>query len=352
MHAPRIKGSLLLVVVPALAFVLAVAGCGGGGGSSKPGSGDVATVGSIHVPQSTFNDLMAQAKQSFKSQKRTWPKVGSTDYQSIKSQAIDLLVQTAQREEKAKSLGIVVTDKDVQARLDKIKKQYFGGSEKKYQAQLKAQAVSQQLVLYDVKSQLVSEALYNKVTKSTTVSAADVHQYYVQHASTYSQPASRDVRHILVKSKTLAQSIYKQLLAGNDKTWCTLAKKYSQDPSSKNVCGKLTVQKGQTVPAFDKVAFAQPTNKVHAPVYDSVQYKSYFVIEPLSAIKPASTTPESKVADSIKQQLLSTKKTSVMNVWATDLAKSYCKGSKVTYQAGYQPSPDPCATLTSSTSTT
>ena len=90
-----------------------------------------------------------------------------------------------------------------------------------------------------------------------------------------------------MKSKTLAASIFKQLSAGNDKTWCTLAKKYSEDPSSKDKCGKLTVTKGETVPVFDKVAFSQPTKKVHAPVYDAAQYKAYFIIEPLSPIRPA-----------------------------------------------------------------
>ena len=43
---------------------------------------------------------------------------------------------------------------------------------------------------------------------------------------------------------------------------------------------------------------------MHAPVYDSAQYKAYFIIEPLSPIKPATTTPEKKVAASIKQTLL------------------------------------------------
>ena len=34
-------------------------------------------------------------------------------------------------------MGIKVSDSEIQTRLDQIKKQYFGGSEKRYQAQLK-----------------------------------------------------------------------------------------------------------------------------------------------------------------------------------------------------------------------
>ena len=86
-----------------------------------------------------------------------------------------------------------------------------------------------------------------------------MHDYYIAHPQLYSKAQTRDVRHILVKTKPQADSIYAQLKAGNDKTWCTLAKKFSQDPSSKNNCGKLTVSKGQTVPQFDKVAFSEKT---------------------------------------------------------------------------------------------
>jgi peptidyl-prolyl cis-trans isomerase C len=158
------------------------------------------------------------------------------------------------------------------------------------------------------------------------------------------------VRHILVKSKTLAGSIFTQLKAGNDQTWCTLAKKYSQDPSSKNACGKLTVSKGQTVPPFDKVAFSQPTKTIHPPVYSS-QY-GYFVIEPLSNVKPRSSTPEKQVSDSIKQQLLQQQKNQAMTTWVSDLTKSFCSGSKVKYQVGFTPSPDPCTVTTTSATTT
>jgi hypothetical protein len=334
-------------------LVLTLAACGGGGKSaSKLASDDVAVVGSTHVKVPLFTDLMAQAKQSFKTNKQAFPKAGSTGYQQIKGEAVNLMVQGAERQEKANALGITVTDKQVDTRLKALKKQYFGGSDKKYQAQLKAQGLSEPLVRYDVKTQLVQEALYKKLTKDVTVSARDITAYYAQNlTSKYSTPASRDLRHILVKSKTLAASIFKQLEAGNDQTWCTLAKKYSEDPSSKDKCGKLTVTKGETVPVFDKVAFSQPTKKVHAPVFDSAQYKAYFIIEPLTPIKPAKTTPEKQVAASIKQTLLTTKKNDTMTAWVTATSKDFCSGKQVVYQVGYTPSPDPCTTLTSSTAT-
>jgi parvulin-like peptidyl-prolyl isomerase len=334
-------------------LVLALAACGGGGKSSaKVAADDVAVVGALHIKQPLFTDLMAQAKASYKAQGQAWPKPGTTGYATIKSEAVTLLVQSAERQEKATALGINVTDKQVATRLTSLKKQYFGSSDKKYQAQLKTQGLTDALVRFDIKSQLIQEGLFTKLTKTVKVTPAQIAAYYAAHLTTYQKPASRNLRHILVKSKTLANSIFAQLKAGNDQTWCTLAKKYSEDPSSKNKCGKLTVTKGETVPVFDKVAFSQATGKVHAPVYDSAQYKAYFIIEPLSAVKPATTTPETKVANAIKTTLLTTAKNNTMTAWANGVTKDYCSGSQVVYQAGFEPSPDPCTALTTTNATT
>ncbi len=334
-----------------LALVAAlVAGCGGGSSASLK-KGDVAVVGKVHVGQADYEALIAQAQRSFKQQNRPFPKQGTTEYQTIRGQAVTLLVQQAEREAKANEMGISVTDKDVQKRLDQIKKQYFKGKEATYQAQLKKQHLSDAQVRKDIRAQLISEAVFNKVTKAATVSADDVHQYYVTHPQLYSQPQSRDVRYILVKKKADAQSVYAQVKAGGDKAWCTLAKKYAKDSSGQN-CGKATFTKGQTVAAFDTIAFSQPTKVVHAPIYDPTQYKSWFVSEPLSAVKPRQSTPEKQVASSIKQQLIQSKKNQAMTDWVSSTTKGFCSGSQIKYQVGYAPSPDPCLSTTTNATTT
>jgi len=153
------------------------------------------------------------------------------------------------------------------------------------------------------------------------------------------------VRHILVTKKALADSLYQQLKSGGN--FAKLAKQYSKDPGSAANGGKLTVSKGQTVPQFDKAAFSLKTNQISQPVH--TQY-GYHIIQALSAIKPASTTKLSQVRASIRQQLEQQKKNDEITKWLEDTKKGYCSG-KIKYQVGYQPSPDPCATLTSATST-
>jgi parvulin-like peptidyl-prolyl isomerase len=328
-----------------------LAGCGGGGSAQSLHSDDVAVVGNVHVTKEEFDAEMAQAQESFKSQGQAFPKQGTTDYETIKGQAVLLLVQQAERQAKADSMGINVSDKDVDARLDQIKKQYFAGSETKYEAYLKKNKLSAAVVREDIFQQLISEDIFDKVTKNTKVSQSDIDAYYKAHPSLYSQPESRDVRYILVgKDKATAESVYDQLKNGSSQTWCTLAKKYAKDATGQN-CGKATFTKGQTVPAFDKIAFSAPANVVHAPFYDPTEYKSWFVVEPLGPVKAKSTTPEKQVASSIRQQLLQQKKNTVVTDWTNKLTKQFCGGSKVRYAVGYSASPDPCATTTTSSTT-
>lgn len=349
--------------LPILLVAALISGCGGGGSSSKLGGSDVAVVGSHHITKTDFDSLLVQAKQSFAKQTppRAFPKQGTAEYETVKGQAVTLLVQQAEREQKAASEGIKITDKQIDARLVQIKKQYFSCTdpkakdkvkcgETKYKDQLKSQHLTDAQVRDDVRTQLISEAVFNKVTKGVKISDAEVHNYYVGHPQNYSRAQTRDVRHILVKTKGSADSIYAKLKAGNTQTWCTLAKKFSQDPSSKDACGKLTVSKGQTVPEFDSVAFSQKTNVVHAPVHNA-QY-GWFVIEPLSSVHPRATTPEKQVAATIRTQLVQQKKNQAMTDWVSALSKDFCSGSKIKYQVGYKPTPDPCAAATTTNATT
>jgi foldase protein PrsA len=334
-----------IVLVAAL-----LAGCGGGGSASLS-KDDVAVVGKVHVTKKQYDTLLAQAQRSFAQQKRPFPKQGTTDYETVKGQAITLLVQQAEREAKASSMGIKISNSDVDKRLAQIKKQYFQNNESRYQAQLKKQHLTDASVRNDIRSQLISEAVFNKVTSTATVTNSEIHDYYATHPQLYSQPQSRDVRYILVKKKADADSIYAQVKAGGDKAWCKLAKKYAKDASGQN-CGKATFTKGQTVAAFDNVAFSQPAKVVHAPIYDPTQYKSWFVIEPLGNVKPRQSTPEKQVATSIKQQLIQTKKNQAMTDWVSSTTKGFCSGSKIKYQVSYKPSPDPCTVTTTNPTST
>jgi parvulin-like peptidyl-prolyl isomerase len=330
----------LTLLLGSIAAVLVLAACGG---SDNVPSGAVAKVGSDEITQAQFNVLIDQAKRSYKVQKRPFPKAGSTEYTTLQNQAIAYLVQRAEFAQEAEDLGITITQKQIDDRLKQIKKQYFGGSEKKYQEQLKTQGLTDAQILDDIKAQLVSEQIFKKVTADVKVTDADVQKYYGDHRSQYGTPEQRDIAHILVKNKALADRLYTQIQNGAN--FAALAKKYSQDPGSKNLGGKLTVSKGQTVAPFDQTAFLMKTGQVSHPVKTEF---GYHIIKALGPIKAAKQTPFAQVKESIRQQLLQQKRNDAMTKWVDKVKKDF--DGKVNYAAGYAP-PTTASTATATTTT-
>jgi parvulin-like peptidyl-prolyl isomerase len=333
-----------LVLFGFASLALFAAACGGTS-SATLGSDDVAVVGDTQISKQEFQQLMARAKKSYDQQKRAFPKAGSAEYEQLKGQAITFLVQQAEVDGQAKKLGVDISDDKVDKEIARYKKQFYGGSDARYEKAVKQQGLTDEQARDAIRQQLISQALFKKVTGAVKVSDADIKAYYDTHKTQYVQPESRDVRHILVTKKALADSLYQQLKGGAN--FAKLAKQYSKDPGSAAHGGKLTVSKGQTVPQFDKTAFALKTGQLSQPVH--TQY-GYHIIQALSAIKAASTTSLAQVRASIKQQLEQQRKNDQITKWLDNTKKSYCNG-KIKYQIGYQPSPDPCATLTGATST-
>ena len=316
--------SRILVLLCALAL-LALAGCGGGGDEDVP-SNAVAVVDGQEIAKSDYEALITQAKKSYQNQKREFPKAGSQEFQTLKNQAVQFLVQREQFEQEAEDLDVQITDKQVNSRLQQIQKQYFGGDRKKYEKQLKEQGLTDTQVRNDIRAQLVSEKIFEEVTQDVK----QIKDYYNKNKAQYSQPESRDVRHILVKTKAKADALKAQL--DNGANFAVLAKQNSEDTGSKANGGKLTISRGQTVAPFDRTAFALKNNAISPPVKTEF---GFHIIQALGDVKAAKVTPLKDVQESIKQQLQQTKKNEAMTKWVDDLKKDY--EDKVSYGVGFSP---------------
>jgi parvulin-like peptidyl-prolyl isomerase len=328
-------GAVFMMRIPSLLVAalaaLTLAACGGGDDDVPADA--VATVAGEPIAKADFDALMRRAEAGAKAQGRKFPAAGTPEYAQLKRQALDILTQREEYEQEAEDLGIEVSDKDVDKRLEQLKKQYFAGNEKRYQAQLKESGLVEDDLRQDIRSQLVAEKIYNEVTKGVKVTDKDVERYYGTHKQQYTQPETREIRHILVgeKQKALADRLYDQLKAKPSR-FPALAKRYSKDPGSKNQGGKLTIVRGQTVAPFDQTAFLIRVGQISRPV--KTQY-GYHVIQATGAIKPARTTPLKDVKNAIRQQLLQTKKNDKMNKWVQETKKEY--SDKIRYQVGFAP---------------
>jgi peptidyl-prolyl cis-trans isomerase D len=137
-----------------------------------------------------------------------------------------------------------------------------------------------------------------------------VKDYFDSHKKDYSQQEQVKARHILIKAIdgdkdsenkafAKAQDIEKQLKAGA--SFAELAKKFSDDPGSKDKGGELGYfARGSMVPAFESAAFDAKVNEVTAPV--KTEY-GYHIVQ-VEAKKPAATQTYDDVKNDIAQTII------------------------------------------------
>jgi parvulin-like peptidyl-prolyl isomerase len=320
------------------AVVLVSAACGGS--ENVPGNA-VAVVDGTEIPRSDLDTLIAQAKKTYEAQDQEFPKAGTPEYQNVQTQYVKYLVQLEEFAKEAEELGIEVKDADVDKELQEFIKTRFEGKRADFEKALKEQGYTEKALRETLYASVLSQKLFDAVTKDVKVPEADILAYYQQNQASYGTPESRDVRHILVSekngdevdfdaSKAEADRLYSELRNGGD--FAALAKANSDDPGSKENGGKLTISRGQTVPEFDKTSFDLKIGTISEPVKTTY---GYHIIEALSPVREAKTTPLSKVRASIKATLLQDMRTDVMTEWVEDLENDY--EDKVSYAAGFEP---------------
>lgn len=325
--------------VLALVAATGLAACGGTKKNAVP-AGAIAIVGSEPITKAELNSLMAQAQAQYATAKKTFPAVGSKSYQSLKDSAVAYLVNNSARMQQATKMGIKVTSAAVDSNLQQVIKKQFKGSQKKYEAELKKENVTEQQVKERIRSNLVDEKLYAALIQNITVSSSEIKDYYNAHKSSYEAGESRAVSHILVKTKAKAESIYQQLKAGAN--FAKLAKKYSTDTGSKTSGGALgTIEKKNLVKPFANVLFGKlKTGTYSKPVQTTY---GWHIIYPTGPIVKAHLKPLSEVSTTIRSTLLSTKQSAVVADWVAK-AKKFA-ADNTNYASGFAPA------TTTSTST-
>jgi foldase protein PrsA len=336
----------LLTLTPLLALALVAAACGGGSGNVPSNAVAVVTKCDEPITKNDYNQVLNQAQVNYKTNNQKFPGAGTQEYRQVQNQIVSYLVLREAYICEGKDMDVKVSDGDIDKKVDELVKQYYKGDDAKFKAELKKQGVAPEQLRREVAMQLYQKGIFDKVTAGadTKVTDKDLRDYYNKNKSQYETPATRTVRHILVKKKTLADQLEQQLK--NGASFASLVTKYSQDPGSKKSGGKLAnLAQGQTVPPFDKVAFKLKTNEISPPVHTQF---GWHIIQALTPVKPKNVTKFDDVKTQIKQIVAQSKKTEIGQKWAEDFRKDLQKASAVHYQAGYKPPP---TTTTSGTST-
>jgi peptidyl-prolyl cis-trans isomerase D len=169
------------------------------------------------------------------------------------------------------------------------------------------------------------------------VTAQQIEQYYQGHQKDFQVPEEVKVRHILIKvpagpdgktdpkldaaAKEKAEGLLKQIKGGAD--FAALAKANSDDPGSKEQGGELgMIQRGVTVPPFEKAAFSLQPGQISDLVKTQFGYHILKVEEKQTAhLKPLDEV-KAQIVATITRQAEADQQAAYAQQLATEAAKS------------------------------
>ena len=119
------------------ALVGVAAGCGGS--CPRTSKDAIAVVNGHPVSQAQFDQAISQYNRSAKKAGQQAIECCSDAWKvAVQTKIVPYLVQRAEFEQQAKKLGVVVTPKDIDAKIKTISDQYFHGSMKEFLAAAKS----------------------------------------------------------------------------------------------------------------------------------------------------------------------------------------------------------------------
>jgi peptidyl-prolyl cis-trans isomerase D len=176
----------------------------------------------------------------------------------------------------------------------------------------------------------------NQIRQGVQVSDDMLKQQYMNNIQQYQVPNRVHVQHILFMTvgkttdaeveevKKKAEDVLKQVKKGGK--FEDLAKKYSEDPGSKDKGGDLSwITQGQTVPEFEKTAFSLAPGQVS----DLVKTQYGFHIIKVLEKETAHTKPFEEVKDSLRAPLLLTQADKLAGDTADQLSAAIRQSNKV-----------------------
>ncbi len=272
-------------------------------------------------------------------------------YKSLQQEVLSFLISSSWVLGEAEALGVKVSDAEVKKQFGKIKSQQFPKAEefKKFLTS-SGQTVSD--LLLRVKLNLLSTKIQQKVAKEKgAVTEAQIEKYYNEHKSQFGTPEKRALLVILTKTEAEAKKAKEEIESG--KSWASVAKSKSIDPTSKANGGELVgVVKGQEAKPLDEAAFSAKKGVIGGPVKTPFGYYIYEV----KSITPGNQQALAQAKSTIKQQLASTQQQQALSKFVKEFrknwtAKTECRAGYVVQNCKEYKKPKTSSTLTPQTST-
>lgn len=219
-------------------------------------------------------------------------------YTTLKQEVLPFLISSEWVLGEAEERGIKVSDTEVQKKFNQVKNQQFP-KEAEFQKFMTTTGQTISDLLLRVKLSMVTTKIQEKITKEAgkKPSQKEISDYYEKHKSQYGQPESRNILVILTKTQAQAEKAKKEISSG--KSFASVAKKSSIDPSKSSGGSVPSAIKGSQPKPYDEALFSAKPNVLSGPVKTSF---GYYVFE-VKKINPATQQTLAQVQSQIQQQL-------------------------------------------------
>jgi foldase protein PrsA len=249
-------------------------------------------------------------------------------YKSLQQEVLGFLISSSWVLGEAKALGVKVSDKQVREQFLHIKHQQFP-KPAEFEKFLSTSGQTVSDLLLRVKLNMLSQKIQQKIVKQkATISKAEAEKYYAEHKSTYGTPERRNVEIILTKTEAQAASAKKEVEGG--KSFASVAKKVSIDPTTKAKGGLITeTVKGSEEKDLDNALFSAKVGQLGGPLKTQFGYYVYEVLK----VNPGNQQPFSSVEKTIKQTVATQKQQKALSTFIKDFKKKW--QAKTDCRSGY-----------------
>lgn len=211
--------------------------------------------------------------------------------------------------QEAKARKVDVSDAEVEAKIDEVRKQF--PSEELFKQALASRSLTLDRMKSEARQELaIYRLIESEISGKVAVKPEQVEDFYKKNPDQFKEPERVRASHILIsvpenadaaakaQAKTKAEKVLKDVKAGKD--FAALARQHSQDPGSAVNGGDLGFfQQGQMVGPFNDVAFSLEPGATSDLVETQFGYHIIRVVEK----NPGRTVPLDEVRPKLEQYL-------------------------------------------------
>jgi peptidyl-prolyl cis-trans isomerase C len=285
--------SLAWIAIPALA------------GETQPPEGKVAVVNGSVITQKDFDREMDGVQRRLASMGRSFD---DSQLLALKKEVLEGLINGELLYQETQKKGITVEEAAIDEEFKTLKGRF--PDEDQFKTALSKANLSEAALRSQIKRRLTLEHfIATQFAEKVTVSAKEAKDYYESHPQSFKQPEQIRASHILIKidpgadesqraeARTKIEQIKHRLQEGED--FATLAKTFSQGPSSAKGGDLGYFRRGDMVKAFEEVAFALKPGELSDPVETRFGYHLIKLIDR----KPETTIAYEDIKERIEHYL-------------------------------------------------